>query len=152
MKNIDKDNFIKICNNSLSMLEASNKLGLHFNTFKKYAVLFGCYKPNKSGKCIKKKSNNGYLLEDILSGKHPQYQTYKSRNRLIESGLKLNVCEICGIYEWNGKPLNLELHHKDGNSKNHKLDNLILICPNCHSQTDTFRAKNIKYKSLAATK
>jgi hypothetical protein len=47
-------------------------------------------------------------------------------------------------YSWNGKELQLELHHVDGNRNNHSLDNLMLLCPNCHSQTDTFRARNIK--------
>lgn len=53
-----------------------------------------------------------------------------------------NCCWICGITEWNGKPLTLELEHKDGNSKNNNEDNVCLICPNCHSQTDTYKSKN----------
>ena len=43
--------------------------------------------------------------------------------------------------EW--KPLNMELHHKDGNKNNHLLSNLMLLCPNCHAQTNNYRAKNI---------
>ena len=53
-------------------------------------------------------------------------------------------CECCGLSEWNNLPINFELHHIDGNRTNHSLENLLLICPNCHSQTETFRAKNIK--------
>ena len=85
-------------------------------------------------------------MQDILNGKHPEYQSFKLKNRLIKEGIKENKCECCGISEWNGKPLNLELHHIDGNSCNHLLDNLQLLCPNCHSQTDNFRSKNIKHK------
>jgi 5-methylcytosine-specific restriction endonuclease McrA len=48
------------------------------------------------------------------------------------------------ISDWQGRPLSLELHHIDGNRQNHLLDNLVILCPNCHSQTDTFRAKNKK--------
>lgn len=143
--NIDKEEFIRICNDSLTMSEACSKTGLHFNTFKRYALKYGCYKPNKSGKGIHKKSNdNDIPLNEILEGKHPSYQTYKLKKRLIKSGLKLNVCEECGISEWNGKPINMELHHIDGNNKNHSLENLKMLCPNCHSQTETFRAKNKK--------
>ncbi len=51
-------------------------------------------------------------------------------------------CVSCGISEWNNKPITLELEHKDGNSENNNEDNLCLICPNCHSQTSTYKGKN----------
>ncbi|MBK6622929.1 MAG: HNH endonuclease [Saprospirales bacterium] len=47
---------------------------------------------------------------------------------------------------WLGNPLSLELHHIDGIRSNHHLSNLMLLCPNCHSQTETFRAKNLLAK------
>lgn len=147
MTNIDEQKFIKVCNTASSMAQASQILGLHFNTFKKYAIKFGCYKPNQGGKGVKgEPSTSAYNLQDILNGKHPEYQSFKLKNRLIKEGIKENKCECCGISEWNGKSLNLELHHIDGNSHNHLLDNLQLLCPNCHSQTDNFRSKNIKHK------
>lgn len=52
-------------------------------------------------------------------------------------------CEICKISNWNNKPINLECDHIDGNPHNNVESNLRLICPNCHSQTDTYKAKNI---------
>lgn len=52
-------------------------------------------------------------------------------------------CAVCGISEWNNKRLVLELEHIDGNSENNTLENLCLICPNCHSQTDTYKGKNV---------
>ena len=51
-------------------------------------------------------------------------------------------CSVCGISEWNGESLILEIEHKDGNSDNDNEENVCLICPNCHSQTDTYKAKN----------
>jgi predicted RNA-binding Zn-ribbon protein involved in translation (DUF1610 family) len=51
-------------------------------------------------------------------------------------------CSECGISEWNNKKIVLELEHKDGNSENNKEENLCFLCPNCHSQTDTFKGKN----------
>jgi hypothetical protein len=51
-------------------------------------------------------------------------------------------CVTCGIYEWNGRPLTFEVEHRDGNSDNNHQSNLELICPNCHSQTDTYKGKN----------
>lgn len=53
-----------------------------------------------------------------------------------------NKCNECGIDSWNGKPITLELEHKDGNHHNNKRENLECLCPNCHSQTDTWRGKN----------
>jgi hypothetical protein len=64
---------------------------------------------------------------------------------LLEAGLKENICEVCGQSAiWNDLPLTLELDHIDGNRMNNSLDNLRIICLNCHSQTDTFRWKNSK--------
>jgi len=51
-------------------------------------------------------------------------------------------CSVCSIDEWNSKPIVLELEHKDGNSENNSKENVCLICPNCHSQTPTYKAKN----------
>lgn len=53
-----------------------------------------------------------------------------------------NSCSCCRINEWNKKPIVMDLEHIDGNSDNNKLDNLCLLCPNCHSQTDTYKGKN----------
>jgi hypothetical protein len=52
------------------------------------------------------------------------------------------ACEVCGISQHNGKDIVLEVDHIDGHHKNNHPDNLRLICPNCHSQTDTYKAKN----------
>jgi hypothetical protein len=51
-------------------------------------------------------------------------------------------CSHCGIHEWNGFEIVLELEHKDGNSLNYDRTNLECLCPNCHSQTPTYKNKN----------
>jgi hypothetical protein len=51
-------------------------------------------------------------------------------------------CETCGITDYNGKPIKLECDHIDGDHTNNLIDNLRLICPNCHSQTETYKGKN----------
>ena len=53
-----------------------------------------------------------------------------------------NKCWVCGITEWNDKSIVMELEHNDGNSQNNDLENLSLICPNCHSQTATYKGAN----------
>lgn len=52
-------------------------------------------------------------------------------------------CEQCGTEQWLGSPIPLEVHHVDGNSLNNEMDNLKLLCPNCHALTDNYRGKNI---------
>lgn len=47
-------------------------------------------------------------------------------------------CECCGITNWNNKPLLLQVHHIDGNHNNNTRKNLVILCPNCHSQTDNW--------------
>lgn len=64
----------------------------------------------------------------------PKGETVK-RRLLVEQG---GVCRICGVNSWMGKPLILQLDHIDGNNTNNSKENLRMICPNCHSQTETF--------------
>ncbi len=70
--------------------------------------------------------------------------SFKLRNRLFAEGFFEKKCCRCGLTEWLGNPIPLELHHKDGNKNNNHLDNLEILCPNCHYFTDTYKTKNIK--------
>lgn len=62
----------------------------------------------------------------------------KTKEIVLNHGLKENKCEICGTSEWLGKPITLHLHHINGNPKDDRIENLQILCPNCHSQTDSF--------------
>ncbi len=64
------------------------------------------------------------------------------RRALIESGIQYK-CFICVIDKWLGKDINLEIDHINGDSFNNSLENLRCLCPNCHSQTETFGYKGI---------
>ena len=131
--------------NSKSASEAASKLGIKYETFRIHAKRLNVFVKNPSGKGTNKPKIDGIgkiSLREILDGKHPSYQTNKLRIRLIKEGIKKEKCEVCGITEWNNKKVSFELEHKDGNSNNHLLDNLMILCPNCHSQTDTYRGKN----------
>ena len=81
--------------------------------------------------------NTALPLEKILI-KDSEYNRTKLKTRLVKEGLKEYKCECCGISEWNGKPLTLQLHHINGIHNDNRLSNLQLLCPNCHSQTENF--------------
>ena len=82
------------------------------------------------------------LIEILV--KDSTYQSHKLKRRLILEGVKLHVCESCRLTEWLGKPIPLELHHINGNNSDNRLENLLLLCPNCHALTDSYRGKNKK--------
>ena len=135
--------FIDFVKSQKTMGAAATTLGMHFNTFARKAKRLKCYNPNQGGKGTVKRwmSEREIPLQEIFDGMHPSYQTYKLKQRLYKKGIKKNRCEICDIDSWNGKKIECELDHIDGDRTNHKLSNLRILCPNCHSQTDTFRYK-----------
>lgn len=81
--------------------------------------------------------------DELFKGTHTA-SAVRIKTHLIKAGYKDDVCECCGISEWNGKPISLPLHHIDGNPKNNSLENLQILCPNCHTQTDNYGSKNAK--------
>jgi hypothetical protein len=136
---------IEVSNTSQSASQAAQILGIQYGTYRVHALRLGVFKPNQRGlgRPKPKKEGNGKIsLKDIFEGKHPSYQSNKLRKRLFSEGYKEKRCEICGVTEWNGKELSFQLEHIDGNCYNHTFDNLMIICPNCHSQTDTYCGRN----------
>jgi Zn finger protein HypA/HybF involved in hydrogenase expression len=75
---------------------------------------------------------------------------YHLKARLVSEGLKENQCERCGIRQWQDRPITLALHHVNGVRDDNRLENLQLLCPNCHSQTDTFAGRNGRGRGTAA--
>lgn len=95
---------------------------------------------------LKFKPMKRYNLEEILQKDFP-YNTPRLKQRLIENGIKEHRCERCKNTEWNGEPIALELHHINGDRNDNRLENLQILCPNCHAQTDHYRGKNqVRYK------
>ena len=138
MKTLDRDSFIKVCTEELTMAKAAAKLNLHFNTFKKYAIKYDCYFPNQSGKGIKKS----------IKKRISNLEDYSSRASIRRVILKENLieykCSECNVKTWNGKILSLHLDHINGINSDNRLENLRFLCPNCHSQTETYTGKNKK--------
>ena len=84
---------------------------------------------------IKKKDISEILIE------HSGWNSYNIKKRILSEGLKEYKCECCGLTEWLGKPISLELHHLNGIHTDNRLENLQILCPNCHAQTDNYSGK-----------
>lgn len=91
---------------------------------------------HNKGKTFIKTSTELYLSNSRPIG------SFRLKNRLISEGLLIPVCSNCQLTTWLNQPIPLELDHIDGDSLNNNLNNLRLLCPNCHSFTETYRGKN----------
>lgn len=125
---------LKLCtkgSNSKTLKKWINKHNIDISHFDPYKGL------------MKKLSDNNRIpLSEILDGQHPNYNTTRLKNRILKSGIKKNICEKCGIGDvWNNQPLILQLDHINGDNNDHNILNLMLICPNCHTQTITWGRK-----------
>lgn len=135
----DKDTLnAKFCSRSCSATFNNNTQ--HWRNslgFKPVKNCLNCSKICKNLYCSIKCQQN-YKTTQLVESSTASSQTMKKYL------LKLygNKCFECGIIEWNNKPITMDIEHVDGNSINNKLDNLKLLCPNCHSQTSTYKAKN----------
>lgn len=87
-------------------------------------------------------SNRGKCLNEILVQDSTYGNSNHLRQKLIAYGLKEKKCEKCKNTEWNGLPIPLELEHANGNNVDNRIENLLILCPNCHAQTPSYRGRN----------
>ncbi len=143
---------IKILNKSNTIFEFMNSV--FPNTYKKpnttmyrkYRAIckkYGIYKefPKglSGGLATSKRKYIPFL--DYIHG-NSVLKTSEIKKKLIRDDLKEHMCYECNRKTWNKKKIPLELHHKDGNSNNNSLENITLLCPNCHAQTENYKSKN----------
>ena len=145
------EEFKNIVNLSNTITECLQKLGLVNKGRNNKTLLTRINEENISIEHIRKSpsnigSNKRIPLEEyLIEGREIHGSVIKKR--LVEAGMMKDECSVCGqLPEWNGKPLSLELDHINGNRLDNRIENLRIICPHCHSQTDTFRGKANKGK------
>ena len=148
MYNFSKEEIKSAIEQTKSMAAAAKLLGVKYDTFKKYADKFGLFEANQAGK--------GLLRGVRYKSKSDVFKSdNRVANQVLAKWLKLErkwCCEECGISEWNDKPLTLEVDHIDGDNSNNELTNLKILCPNCHSQTPTWRGRNLTGKKRESKK
>lgn len=128
---------------SLGLNCAGNSYTIAGNAIKSLGLDTSHWKPTSGTPHISERP-----IEDYLSNKYAIH-SHPLKKKLIRLGILEWKCSVCGIVDWNGKRISLELDHINGNHQDNSLDNLRIICPNCHSQTDNNCGKNVKKSNPA---
>lgn len=87
-------------------------------------------------------SHKQFTLAEILVKDSTYRNTYSLKSRLIKEGVFARKCSNCMNEHWLNLPIPLELDHVNGDRTDNRIENLRLLCPNCHALTDTYRGKN----------
>lgn len=145
-----KEEFMDAAKESLSIAGMCRHLGLKpcggnykimHNAINKYNIDISHFNGKGWNKGLSFKPFTQKPLTEILVN-GSSYQSYKLKHRLLKEGLKLHICERCKLNVWVDSPIPLELHHINGDHRDNRIENLMLLCPNCHAQTDSYRGRN----------
>lgn len=155
------EQFIDAVATSLSYAEVIRKLGLkpagsNYDTVKKKISELNLDTTHMTGQGwnqgdIYKPIKPAKPLSEILVEHSTWVNTNNLKKRLLKEGIKEHICECCGRSEWLGQPISLELHHINGIKDDLRIENLQILCPNCHSLTNNYRGKNIGMSAQGET-
>ena len=146
---LSDNDFINLIKSSLNISEVLFKLGYSingnswgFNLIKQRMqdLNLSCF--DFKGKKQTKKQRSEKVNPNKLFSINSKHTRHRLREYIIKHNILPYKCAICGIKEWNGKTLSLEIDHINGINNDNRIENLRFLCPNCHSQTSTYGAKN----------
>lgn len=152
----DKE-FINIVKNSYTYAGVCRALGLYpkgknLNTIKQGIQELNIDTSHFSLKGLKLITRKQKLTLNEILVENSTYQSGKLGKRLIKEGIKEHKCECCNLSKWQDKLIPLELHHINGIHTDNRLENLQLLCPNCHALTDSYRGKNTHKHIMTVSK
>lgn len=144
--------------NELELVVATHK------SYKEILATFGLENKGNNFKTLKQRMNEDCVEYSHLQKKGDNLRVFNTakplkeimvinsnfsrghlKKRLLKEGLLLNKCYECGLSDyWNNKPICLQLDHINGVSNDNRLENLRMLCPNCHSQTTTFAGRGLR--------
>jgi 5-methylcytosine-specific restriction endonuclease McrA len=158
-----KEDLQSLLNKSSSLREVLNKLGKQTRSGGNYDALRNRIVEDELDMALlqenrrKQKKNSitrtkqdAKPLRELLVQNGGKYSKKHLKKRILEAGLLEYKCALCGIGpEWNNQPLTLQMDHINGNNSDDRLENLRILCPNCHTQTHTYAGKNQQYHNLS---
>ena len=149
-KQISLEELDKLVKESTTYSDLMRKLGYTVNRGNSFLGLKKYLRENSIdtshfvGKAHGTSDTSEYSLEEIMVENSIYSNITRFKKRLIKAKLIEYKCSCCGITEWQGKPLVLQLHHINGNNRDNRIENLTFLCPNCHSQTENFSGRNME--------
>ena len=157
IRNTTNNDLKEIIKNSFSYSECLRKLGLNTSggtsskilkeKIKELKIDTSHFQPFKDSSFTFQ-----YTTEEILVKNSPYKNNSSLKKRILKENLIEEICNVCLLQPiWNNCKLVLQLDHINGNSTDNRIENLRFLCPNCHSQTETYSGKN-KPKTLKTKK
>jgi len=106
-------------------------------------VEFTWFPSQQSGTFCSRQCSGAYYSNLNRKNRLRENTDFQKSTRKYVLEIKGEHCECCGISEWQGAKLTLQIDHINGNRRDNRIENLRVLCPNCHSQTPTFNSKNV---------